>query len=62
MEITEVRVKLMDDPDDRLQAFCSVTFDNSFAVRDLKNHRRNQWSVRGDAKPKADNTLHAMQL
>lgn len=36
MEITEVRVKLMDDPDDRLQAFCSVTFDNSFAVRDLK--------------------------
>jgi stage V sporulation protein G len=26
----------MDDPDDRLQAFCSVTFDNSFAVRDLK--------------------------
>lgn len=36
MRITEVRVKLMDDPDDRLQAFCSVTFDNSFAVRDLK--------------------------
>ena len=36
MKITEVRVKLMDDPDDRLQAFCSVTFDNSFAVRDLK--------------------------
>ena len=36
MRITEVRVKLMDDPDDRLQAFCSITFDNSFAVRDLK--------------------------
>ena len=36
MEITEVRVKLMDDSDDRLQAFCSVTFDDCFVVRDLK--------------------------
>lgn len=36
MEITEVRIKLMDDPHDRLQAFCSVTFDNCFVVRDLK--------------------------
>lgn len=36
VEITEVRIKLMDDADDRLQAFCSVTFDNCFVVRDLK--------------------------
>ena len=36
MEITEVRVKLVEDSDDRLQAFCSITFDNSFVVRDLK--------------------------
>lgn len=36
MEITEVRVKLMEDSDDRLRAFCSVTFDDSFVVRDLK--------------------------
>lgn len=36
MEITEVRVKLMEDTDDRLQAFCSITFDNAFVVRDLK--------------------------
>ena len=36
MEITEVRIKLMDDSDDRLQAFCSITFDNCFVVRDLK--------------------------
>ena len=36
MEITEVRVKLVEDTDDRLQAFCSITFDNSFVVRDLK--------------------------
>ena len=36
MEITEVRVKLMDDSDDRLQGFCSITFDDCFVVRDLK--------------------------
>ncbi len=36
MEITEVRIKLMEDGDDRLQAFCSITFDQSFVVRDLK--------------------------
>ena len=36
MEITEVRIKLMDDPHDRLQAFCSITFDHAFVVRDLK--------------------------
>lgn len=36
MEITEVRIKLMDDPQERLQAFCSVTFDHCFVIRDLK--------------------------
>ena len=36
MEVTEVRIKLMDDNDDRLQAFCSITFDGEFVVRDLK--------------------------
>jgi stage V sporulation protein G len=36
MEITEVRIKLMENADDRLQAFCSVTFDHAFVVRDLK--------------------------
>jgi stage V sporulation protein G len=36
MEITEVRVKLMENADDRLQAFCSITFDHAFVVRDLK--------------------------
>jgi stage V sporulation protein G len=34
--ITEVRIKLMEDNHERLQAFCSVTFDNAFVVRDLK--------------------------
>ena len=36
MEITEIRIKLMNDPNDRLQAFCSVTFDHCFVIRDLK--------------------------
>lgn len=36
MEITEVRIKLMEDSDDRLRAFCSITFDDSFVIRDLK--------------------------
>ncbi len=36
MQITEVRIKLMDDPHDRLQAFCSITLDSCFVIRDLK--------------------------
>ena len=36
MEITEVRVKLMEDPGERLLAFCSITIDHCFVVRDLK--------------------------
>ncbi len=36
MEITEVRIKLMEEPGERLKAFCSITFDNCFVVRDLK--------------------------
>lgn len=36
MQITEVRVKLMEDPHERLMAFCSVTIDGCFVIRDLK--------------------------
>jgi stage V sporulation protein G len=36
VEITEVRIKLMEDNNERLLAFCSVTFDDAFVVRDLK--------------------------
>lgn len=36
MHISEVRIKLMEDPGERLKAFCSITFDNCFVVRDLK--------------------------
>lgn len=39
MDITEVRIKLLPNRkafEDRLRAFCTITFDNSFVVRDLK--------------------------
>ena len=36
MDITEVRVKLMEESADRLRAFCSITFDDAFVIRDLK--------------------------
>jgi stage V sporulation protein G len=36
VEITEVRIKLMEDAGERLQAFCSITFDDCFVIRDLK--------------------------
>jgi stage V sporulation protein G len=36
VQISEVRIKLVSDVDDRLRAFCSITFDGEFVVRDLK--------------------------
>jgi stage V sporulation protein G len=36
VEITEVRIKLMEEGGERLQAFCSITFDDCFVIRDLK--------------------------
>ena len=36
MQISEIRIKLVENRSDRLKAFCSVTFDNSFVIRDLK--------------------------
>lgn len=36
MEITEVRVKLVNNKDDRLKAFCCITLDNAFVIRDIK--------------------------
>lgn len=36
MNITEVRVKLVKDNTERLRAFCSVTLDEAFVIRDLK--------------------------
>lgn len=37
MDITEIRVKLVDDSaGEKLQGFCTITFDQEFVVRDLK--------------------------
>lgn len=36
MRITEVRIKLTENSEDRLRGFCSITFDHCFVVRDLK--------------------------
>jgi stage V sporulation protein G len=36
MQVSEVRVKLVPNNADRLKAFCSVTFDDCFVIRDLK--------------------------
>ncbi|MBL8754594.1 MAG: SpoVG family protein [Planctomycetes bacterium] len=35
-QVTEVRVKLTDDPRNKLKAYASVTIDDAFVVRDLK--------------------------
>ncbi len=36
MQISEVRVKMVANQDDRLKAFCSMTIDNEFVIRDIK--------------------------
>lgn len=36
MEITEVRIKLVENGNERLRAFCSITLDGDFVIRDLK--------------------------
>lgn len=36
MEITEVRIKLVTNPSERLRAFCSITLEGDFVIRDLK--------------------------
>ena len=36
MEITEVKVRLVEDRTERLRAFCTITLDREFVVRDIK--------------------------
>ena len=62
MEITEVRIKLMDEASERLQAFCSITFDDWFVIRDLKIIEGTQRALRGHAQPQADDPLPAMRM
>ena len=35
-QVTEVRIKLTADPRNKLKAYCSVTIDDAFVIRDLK--------------------------
>ena len=36
MEITEVKISLKEGPDKKLKAYATMTFDNSFVVRNVK--------------------------
>lgn len=36
MRISEVRVKLVENRSEKLQAFCTITMDDDFVVRDIK--------------------------
>ena len=36
MQLTDIRIKLCDDQGNRLKAFCALTFDNTFVIRDVK--------------------------
>ena len=36
MDITEVRVKILNQRDDKLQAYCSITINDEFVIRDIK--------------------------
>ena len=36
MELTEVRISLCENRGSRLKAFCSLTFDDTFVIRDVK--------------------------
>lgn len=36
MDITDVRVKLLDEGEDKLRGFCTITLNDEFVVRDVK--------------------------
>jgi stage V sporulation protein G len=36
MQLSDIRIKLCDDQGNRLKAFCALTFDNTFVIRDVK--------------------------
>ena len=36
VEITEINIKLLDEPDGQLLGYGSIAFDNEFAVKDLR--------------------------
>ena len=62
MEVTEVRIKLINNPEDRLRGFCSVTFDNCFVVRDLKIIEGNSGPFVAMPSRKADGSLQEVSF
>ncbi|MCA8910951.1 MAG: SpoVG family protein [Planctomycetes bacterium] len=44
IEVTEVRVKLASEDDEKLLGYCSVTLNNAFVIKDLK-------IIQGDEAP-----------
>ncbi len=44
IEVSEVRIKLASDPDEKLLAYCSVTLNNAIVIKDLK-------IIQGDDSP-----------
>jgi stage V sporulation protein G len=36
MQLTDIRIKLCENQNSRLKAFCALTFDNTFVIRDVK--------------------------
>ena len=55
MDITEIRMTLMDE--EKLKAFANVTFDNEFVIRDLKViNGKNRYFVSMPNKKRKDGT------
>lgn len=44
IEVTEVRIKLASEDDEKLLGYCSLTLNNSFVIKDLK-------LIQGDGTP-----------
>ena len=61
MQLTEVRINLCPGgSSSRLKAFCSLTFDQTFVVRDVKLIEGNGWIVRGHAGSEDHRPLPAL--
>ena len=44
MQITDVRLRKVNYRN-RMKAVASITFDNEFAVHDIKSYRKSKWIV-----------------
>jgi hypothetical protein len=57
MEISEIRIKLVAESDDRLRGFCSITFREGFVIRDLRIIEGESGLTVPVAKPKTTSKL-----